>query len=506
MASRITYRLIFTLITFFSTNILFAQTEISEIDRKRQEFKALLQQMPDEAKDFIVTTESLLKKQHAQQIERDEITYYLLDTAIVFSISDHLRRYTYTYDEEGRQIIKMIKHFVNEEWVNLMFENINYNASGLPEEVVTKNWLGSSWINSKRTTYTYNESNHLITEIEENWSTEAEIWVFTSKINYTRNSSGSEVLVLYETWNGQEWENLSNEIYIRDEFDNILELSTQDWNGEGWTNISKLTNTYNDQNLNDSSLLMSWTTEGWENVYLETKHYNNLQQLSDNQTLNFVDSLWIPWMNYEHSYDDAGLLESSLISAYTDGDWLFDSRKSMLYNEWGSLQSYLMEIWQDEQWNNALLINYNYDSNGNAGLVNLYSWENESWQQTINEPLKLFYNYGSDYHDFFGFRINASYQSILVDVMEFSKTPDQVLIYPNPAHDLIFIRPNAEWSSATAVISLIDYSGRILNSKEIISDNKGVFSYDLGDLPSGLYLVKIERENQVITQKIFINN
>ncbi|WP_159020761.1 carbohydrate-binding protein [Algibacter sp. L3A6] len=75
-------------------------------------------------------------------------------------------------------------------------------------------------------------------------------------------------------------------------------------------------------------------------------------------------------------------------------------------------------------------------------------------------------------------------------------TDTNLLIYPNPASDII----NVEFSgSEAAVLDIINHVGQTVLSVNI---NEGSASYDISNLPSGLYIVRISNENETYLRKI----
>ncbi len=75
---------------------------------------------------------------------------------------------------------------------------------------------------------------------------------------------------------------------------------------------------------------------------------------------------------------------------------------------------------------------------------------------------------------------------------------NQVLVYPTLVEDIVNIKLNASQSSV--VISIINISGQVVASKNII--NNDVSTMNLGDIPSGLYIMKITDLEGSRTKKI----
>jgi len=489
-----------TALLLLTTLVMQSQPSVNSKDMVRQELNELLQLLPNEALEYVVNLEAILKKQLASNFSRDEITFYLLDTAMVYSVSENPKRFTYTYDEEGKQIIEMQKRFVNEQWVNVAFENINYNDFGLPEEITNKQWEGGAWVNETRYNLIYDSDGLLETETVEQWNNDS--WLYTTRIHYTWNNSGLIAAVFTEQYQNDDWVSYSNELYVRDEFGNLLELVYQEWDGDSWQNQARLLNSYTNAALNDSSFFMDWVDNNWENVYLEAKSYNDIQQIIENEGLFFLDNEWVSSQLFTYEYNESGLLETSIEEMYDEG-WLPYEKMTMIYNEWGSVQSILSEIWSEEAWGNNLLKNSTFDEDGNAGTVQVYSWANDSWQQLVDEPITLAYNYGIDKRLFSGYRVSAAYQSILVDVAEINHQAS-FSVFPNPASNNLTIEHKTYNDGLEShLVQIFDAQGKLIAS-EIIENSAQQIKLDISSLSSGQYYISIGSKKSVESQKIVI--
>jgi hypothetical protein len=74
-----------------------------------------------------------------------------------------------------------------------------------------------------------------------------------------------------------------------------------------------------------------------------------------------------------------------------------------------------------------------------------------------------------------------------------------VSIFPNPSNGIITIQFDSEIDEAVVVI--YDLVGRILYHKNIITNS---FMIDISDKAKGVYILKIEIENKLITSKLIV--
>ena len=94
-----------------------------------------------------------------------------------------------------------------------------------------------------------------------------------------------------------------------------------------------------------------------------------------------------------------------------------------------------------------------------------------------------------------------------IDNMHLSATPlsldetafgASLSIFPQPANDVLYI--DFETHSELQV-SLYDLQGKKLLSKNFLQ-NPNNFTLDIADIESGFYVIKLQSDSEIITQKI----
>lgn len=78
-----------------------------------------------------------------------------------------------------------------------------------------------------------------------------------------------------------------------------------------------------------------------------------------------------------------------------------------------------------------------------------------------------------------------------------------MMLFPNPSQGkfTLVVTPNKK---ETFTLSLLDISGKELFKKELTISNARMESFDFSTLPKGIYLLKIQTENQMKTKKMII--
>jgi hypothetical protein len=82
---------------------------------------------------------------------------------------------------------------------------------------------------------------------------------------------------------------------------------------------------------------------------------------------------------------------------------------------------------------------------------------------------------------------------------------DEISIFPNPATDQVQIQFSKELGFGTR-LSIQDLSGRTIIKDELPNMDGGLRTYQVNDLPSGIYLIRINNDKTNITKKLIISN
>lgn len=103
---------------------------------------------------------------------------------------------------------------------------------------------------------------------------------------------------------------------------------------------------------------------------------------------------------------------------------------------------------------------------------------------------------------FFNTELNS-----LTGVNEITKSGFNAAVYPNPVNEVMNLVINPG-KSKLAVISILDMSGRTVLSKryDLQAEDLSTLKIPVSELPSGMYMVKIQAGGNVIARKVIVNN
>ena len=123
-------------------------------------------------------------------------------------------------------------------------------------------------------------------------------------------------------------------------------------------------------------------------------------------------------------------------------------------------------------------------------------------QQAIDR-LYVGFDYNTDHHDKIYYNTSGNWNQsifsgslmirpVFADQYDASGVVEQrpttsISIFPNPAHDLVYISGLENWA-AKFTVSVFDIAGRIVLPTQNISENASI---DISSLKSGIYLFKI---------------
>lgn len=126
---------------------------------------------------------------------------------------------------------------------------------------------------------------------------------------------------------------------------------------------------------------------------------------------------------------------------------------------------------------------------GNIGALELYANTTPAPYKGLFDELKMF-NYALTASE-----VTALYNETFLNNDKFSQSKSNVVVYPNPAKEKIFINiPDSNLSSVTATLS--DVTGKIVVKEKISSDGNGVFTLNIANKNvSGLYILNVSGEN-----------
>jgi len=202
----------------------------------------------------------------------DEYDYYLLEELYAMSMGGQwldMIRVSYEYDFSGNVMEKLTQIDATGvgNWTNREFVSYSYDGDGL-KEVIYQTWDGNDWENKTKEVYNY--LGDVTTVLY--WAWNGNNWTSDELYTYTYSDGTIELLIQY--MQGGAWQNDEKDTYSLDFEGNVLEILVEDWEGTNWVKQRKTTYNYED-NVFTSKLIEDWNGASWESTYLSNYVYEN---------------------------------------------------------------------------------------------------------------------------------------------------------------------------------------------------------------------------------------
>ncbi len=393
--------------------------------------------------------------------------------------------------------------FTNEEFGEFAREMSSHIRDFRDEymlEVLYEEWVDDAWVYEAKDIYTYDGNAYPIEMLNLIWVEDA--WQNAMRMIITNNAEGYIVEMLWQMWEptSETWMDMVMVFYTYDANWNMTEMLIQMWFGDGWLNSSRFTMTYNADNNPTYVLLEEWDfpdgTE-WENDDQEFYTYDGLflEEIFEESWEN--DSEWI-W-SIKHTYTLAGNYHpaTSLRENWDGGGFWYNVRYSehTYDGDWNEIQDFEQE-WNGNEWENFQDKYYTYNEDG-----------------YMIERLTMDWEGGRDWIN--GSRHTMTYGTLDAEDNSISPNNDLVLSnYPNPFSSTTTISFSTTENTENTEISIYNLKGQQIRSLECINRVNAKATKSLSSiiwngtdgngklLSSGIYLIKLKSDKDVISKKI----
>lgn len=359
-------------------------------------------------------------------------------------------RISKSYDSKNQLLSELTENLIDNSWVPSTRTVMNYNADGrviLEErsEYINNNWL--KIYGFKLEADTLNASKEIVTQ--KMFDTNLGIYVNTGKeIISKENGLNSEVVFM--TWDGSSWQNISAEAYDYNDKAEIASIIRVKWVNGQWENEEMMYNI-----VWKNHLLM-------EPYSFEMKTWNN--------------NSWSNEARVEYIYSKNGGI-TSIGYVFDDNQWKFQYRFIDEFDNFKNRSSLKMEVFEQNSWvvyfENKFINNYDSQNRLIETISQMY--DGNTWNDVSKEV------YG-DYRVSTGINNEKSFA---------------VNVYPNPTTDIINF--NLDEKQGMAKLMITDLSGRVVLENEIDLSNTN--SVNVQELNNAFYILNIMVADKKYHQK-----
>jgi hypothetical protein len=376
-----------------------------------------------------------------------------------------------------------------------------------PQQVDWYSWTGSSWMADMVEKVTYNQLGDYVTVT----------WDFISgndlKTTYTYNNLRYPTQILEQEFIGGAWVNVSRERIEFDANNNATLFLSEIYQANDWVIESAM---QMDNEVQNGKLIKTtykiWNSETkvYE-VYNRTTYSYSGNQISSYINEVYEESVWKNSTRVTIAYKSDGDEDYMIYDMWEADEWVPYSKNSYEYGQNGSLIT-IMSIW-DEDANDFVQMmrdNSQNDSHGNLVLQTNEMWMMTDWFLISGSQFDITYSGNNPTQqitkEWSGMEYENSTKEVFSGFLNLSVEDPTGLnvvlhVFPNPAEETLTIQYPLT-GSGTPSIQLVDVAGRPVRS-ETTKRSSAEVTWDISELPSGVYFVRMVQDNgNVLIQKV----
>ncbi|MFH1052608.1 MAG: T9SS type A sorting domain-containing protein [bacterium] len=353
------------------------------------------------------------------------------------------------------------------DWQDEMMWTYDYTGN-LLTTLNTLSWGEDGRQDSGRSEFVYDDEQRIILNSNYYKNDEGE-WLNASETSTSYNESGrvSEIIVYR---NQGYMADTSKSIYTYDVDGNLIELLNQKFQNGEWKNQNITVFAYENSNI----------------IFQENKFWYGTELYSD-----FMDSLF---------YDEFGKRTSRIHYKFYDGEYNNDFRYIWTYDENDRIIEEVYQNWEAIDWADPAKTTFTYDEAGNVTERHKMQFRNNAWlNKEISNLTYDTYNQLTEYAYYIWViddwlrNVRFTYEHAAVGIDDFTSSNTQTINYPNPFSDETTIQFALE-EAGNVNITIYDINGKPVTSKKLtgLSSGEQQYRFNSGNLPSGIYLYRID--------------
>lgn len=405
------------------------------------------------------------------------ILFFLQSVLFSQSLIDSIESYKWDYP----LIKKLNQSWETNQWKNQNEYLFSYDSFNNLSEWIFQYFINENWENESKTVNEYNSIQQLVYAFAYYWLND---WILNYRITNTYDSLNNQVQSLNELWRNNVWVNFNR--WIREYNGNqLIVQTTQRFEDSIWQNQFRYSYLYDSYSNNIEYVVESWFLNNWENSSKYTFSYNSNNDWIEN-VIYIWNTEWNPYHKYERSYENENLVEE-IEYYWSDSTNTFEHtfKKNFLYEQ-SLLKEEFWSYYSDSlsSWQNYIMFISNYNNFNYLSEILKYYWSNNT------------YNLFSREANFYNLPNNVEHEVLVEGKISFD-------IYPNPFNSSFKLRLIIN-APQKITIYLYDILGRRIKPlvDNFFFDNVSEFEFSLDDLSSGVYLINLEANKQIITEKL----
>jgi hypothetical protein len=395
------------------------------------------------------------------------------------------RQETRFYNENGHPVGTQTHFWQDGQWVRQQRTLAAPNADGQPAQITHYTWNGASWVENAREYFTYDANGHetLWTKEERNGSD----WVLSNRRTQTYTTDGQLLTSLSELGNPVQplsygWE-VTNQYNANNQ---RVDFRYRQFNNSTTDLETHSTFTYDTQGrLSGSEQEIKSGTNPWQWNQKRTLTYSDSDDRVDYVKVFAWNNQTNAWYWPEVSDEGYTYTPDSTVLVLNPLGAFQQFRQTTLFNAQGQRTSLINQNWSNAF--QALRVTQREDWTYNAdGSYNTYKFASrlvDASNSLVPQSENLY-----EYAPFVGTH-NPLLQA-------------QILVFPNPTPDWVFVQVTDAPSSQPLLATLCDATGKIV-ARNVLTT--GVNSWSLAAQPAGIYTLQVTQGNASKTVQLVKN-
>jgi hypothetical protein len=410
---------------------------------------------------------------------------------------------------EGKDLKSFLPVIAGKDVEKSLLKGANTSVVGsYPQQVDWYSWSGSAWMTDMVQKITYNQLGDYVTVV----------WDFVadndSKVTYSYNSLRYPTQILEQEFVGGAWVNVSRESIEFDSHNNATLFMSEIYQGNEWVIESAMQMDNEVQNgklVKTTQKILNPDTKVYDLASRTTYSYSANGRLSSYVSEIYEAAAWLNSTKVTIGYNTDGEEEYLIYDIWESGEWLPFSKTGYEYGQYDSLIA-IMAMWDEDadDFIPMLRDNSQYDSHGNLILQTSEMWMMTEWYLISGSQFDITYSGNNPTQqitkEWSGMQYENSTKEVFSGFLNLSVEDPTHLnlilhVFPNPAEGTLTIKYPLS-TSGSAAIQLVDVAGRPVKTENPKLSTTEL-TWDISELPSGVYFVRMIQDNgNVLVQKV----